>query len=81
MKSISDSDYTEALAATLDHLKAEGRITNSEVRSLTKLRYDQVVRFFNRAIDEGHIERRGRLSGTHYVLAEKDAVDVLAGSE
>ena len=71
MKSISDSDYNEALTATLGHLKVQGRITNKDVRSLTKLRYDQVVRLFRRAIDEGHIERRGRLSGTHYVLAEK----------
>ena len=70
MKSISDSDYDEALAATLGHLKAQGRIANKDVRSLTELRYDQVIRFFNRAIDEGHIERRGRLSETHYVLAE-----------
>ena len=70
MKSISDSDYDEALAATLGHLKAQGRIENEDVRSLTELRYDQVIRFFNRAIDEGHIERRGRLSETHYVLAE-----------
>ena len=71
MKKINDSDYDEALEATLGHLKAQGRITNRDVRSLTKLRYDQVVRLFRRAIDEGHIERRGRLSGTHYVLAEK----------
>ncbi len=70
MKSISDSDYDEALAATLGHLKAQGRIANKDVRSLTELRYDQVIGFFNRAIDEGHIERRGRLSETHYVLAE-----------
>ena len=55
----------------LGHLKAQGRIANKDVRSLTELRYDQVVRLFRRAIDEGHIERRGRLSGTHYVLAEK----------
>ncbi len=68
---ISDSDYDEALAATLGHLKVQGRITNKDVRSLTELRYDQVVRLFNRAIDEGHIERRGRLSETHYVLAEE----------
>ena len=71
MKSISDSDYDEALAATLGHLKVQGRITNKDVRSLTKLRYDHVVGLFSRAIDEGHIERRGRFSGTYYVLAEK----------
>ena len=68
--SLSDTDYDEALTATLGHLKAEGKITNREVRSLTELRYDQVIKLFNRAIDEGHIERRGQFSGTHYVLAE-----------
>ena len=67
--SLSDSNYAKALAVALGCLKIQGRITNSDVRSLTELRSDQVVRFFNRAIDEGHIERRGRLSGTHYVLA------------
>ena len=51
----------------------EGRIANKDVRSLTELRYDQVIRFLNRAVDEGHIERRGRLSETHYVLAENVA--------
>ena len=45
MKSISDNDYDEALAATLGHLKAQGRIANKDVRSLTELRYDQVIRF------------------------------------
>ena len=69
--SISDSDYNKALAAALGHLKAQGRITNRDVRSLTELRYDQVIKLFNRAIDEGHIERRGQFSGTHYVLAER----------
>ena len=55
MKTLSDTDYSQTLAAVLDHLAVEGRITNADVRSLTKLRYDQVVIFFNRAMAEGHI--------------------------
>ena len=70
MKTLSDTDYSRTLAAVLDHLVVEGRITNADVRSLTKLRYDHVVIFFNRAMAEGHIERRGRYSGTNYVVTE-----------
>ena len=49
-------------------LLREGKIKNSQLRTLTGLEYDQAISFFNAALGLGLLVRKGRRSGTHYVL-------------
>ena len=67
---LDDEQYAKALHSTLDFLRREDRITNSKIRTLTGLNYDQAIKFFARATATGVLERRGVAAGTHYVLPE-----------
>jgi hypothetical protein len=66
--SLEDDQYRAALKKVTLFLKSNDRITNAILRGETGLNYDQAIKFFNRAIGDGVLERRGRASGTHYVL-------------
>lgn len=65
---LTDDEYRDALRKVLPFVAEEGRVTNSRVRWLTGLNYDQVIKLFNRAVEEGSLLRKGRAAGTHYVL-------------
>ena len=69
--SLSESAFSEAFAIVSKHFRKEATVTNSVLRSLTGLNYDQAIKFFNRAIADGLLERRGRASGVHYVPTKK----------
>ena len=62
--------YERALADVLQELEVATSIKNARLRAITGLNYDQGIKFFNRAIENGVLERRGRAAGTHYVLAK-----------
>ena len=66
---LTEAEFLRALNEVKRHLRQEQSIRNTSLRDLTGLNYDQVIKFFNRAIEEGVLERRGKGSGTHYVLA------------
>ena len=65
--SLSSEEFETARLAALRILARDGRVTNRTLRESTALNYDQAIKFFNRATEEGHLERRGRAGGVHYV--------------
>jgi hypothetical protein len=69
--SLSDSAFRQAFAIVSKYFRKEATMTNSVLRSLTGLNYDQAIKFFNRAIADGLLERRGRASAVHYVPTQK----------
>ena len=68
--SLDDGQYAKALRSTLDFLRREEEVTNSKLRTLTGLNYDQAIKFFTRATGSGVLARRGVAGGTHYVLPQ-----------
>ncbi len=68
---LSDETYERCLNATVEYLKTMPFIRNRDLRAITKIEYDQAITFFNRAMEENRLQRKGRASGTHYVLHEK----------
>ena len=72
---LSDSEYRRAVSEVVRHLSQNSSIRSTSLRELTGLNYDQAVKFFNRAIDEGVLVRRGKASGTHYVAASGERPD------
>ena len=64
---LSTAQYKAALPAALQYIRRHGRVTNSVLRQLTGLNYDQAIKFFNRAVEEKVLIRQGRTGGTHYV--------------
>ena len=50
-------------------LKQNTSIRNRELREVTGIGYDQAINFFNRAVLEKSLVRKGSTSGTHYILS------------
>jgi hypothetical protein len=65
---MSEKTYRRCMAATRAFLKKNPSIRNRELRQLTSIDYDQAITFFNRAIAEKSVIRKGKSSGIHYVL-------------
>ncbi len=72
---LTEAEFLRALNEVKRHLRQEQSIRNTSLRDLTGLNYDQAIKFFNRAIEEGVLARRGKASGTHYVLAPPERED------
>lgn len=70
--SLTDGEYEDARRVTVSFLKNEERVTNTILRRLAGVNYDQAIRFFGRAIADGTLVRMGRASGTYYVLNKVD---------
>ncbi len=68
---LSDAQYRDALVLALARLDAGERLTNTTLRSAAALGYDQAIAFFNRAIAENQLTRKGRSAGTHYTRVEE----------
>lgn len=51
-------------------LSTNKTIRNQQLREIAGIGYDQAIGFFNRAITEKRLMRKGVSSGTHYVLKE-----------
>lgn len=73
---LSASEYERVLRMVVDALKAGAPyITNTLVRNLAGIGYDQAIAFFKRAVSENKLLRNGRGSRTHYVLPASGAGD------
>jgi len=60
--------YVECLASVRRHLNTNEKITNRKIREVTGINYDQAIAFFNLAIAENALIRKGLSGSTHYVL-------------
>jgi hypothetical protein len=69
---LSNSQYEECLKVAIQYLQTNPCIRNKGLRAATAIGYDQAIYFFNRAIAEGILVRKGAGSGTHYVLAREE---------
>jgi hypothetical protein len=65
---MNDADFARCLSIATEFLDNQESIRNSNLREIAGIGYDQAIRFFNRAVDEGRLERKGKSSGTHYTL-------------
>jgi predicted HTH transcriptional regulator len=54
----------------ITYLAKNPSISNTELRALAGLRYDQATYFFNRMLEEGKLRRTGKTSGIKYVRPE-----------
>jgi predicted HTH transcriptional regulator len=52
------------------YLDKNPSISNTELRVLTGIKYDQATYFFNRMLQEGKLLRTGRTSGIRYIRPE-----------
>jgi hypothetical protein len=69
--SLSEAEFAAVMPVVCRYLSDNTSITNAQLRALTKLNYDQAIKFFNVALMRGLLERRGRASGTNYVVRGK----------
>jgi hypothetical protein len=65
---LSDSQYEECMGIALHYLKSNPIIRNRDIREVASIGYDQAIRFFNRAIAQKRLIRKGNGSGTRHVL-------------
>ena len=65
---LNDADFERCWTQVSEFLSSNESIRNSKLRQISGINYDQAVRFFNRAVGEGKLERRGQRGGTHYTL-------------
>jgi hypothetical protein len=63
------------MGVALNFLKANASIRNRDIRNVASIGYDQAIHFFNRAIAEKRLVRKGSGSGTHYVRHPKTERD------
>jgi hypothetical protein len=54
----------------ITYLDKNPSISNTELRALADIRYDQATYFFNRMLEEGKLRRTGKTSGIRYVRPE-----------
>ncbi|MBU6434076.1 MAG: hypothetical protein KJS98_12255, partial [Nitrospirae bacterium] len=65
---LSEARFSECLEIVLAYLEAKPSIRNRDIRQATGITYDQAIHFFNRAISENLLLRKGAGSSTCYVL-------------
>ena len=63
---LSDDEYARCLRVALQFIGQRNSIRNRQLRTIAGIGYDQAIRFFNRAIEENHLIRKGKGSGTYY---------------
>jgi hypothetical protein len=68
MTTFSNEEYDRCLPIALDFVDQHGSIRNRQIREVTEISYDQAISFFNRAIEDKHLVRKGKSSGTYYVI-------------
>ena len=66
--SLSRDEYERALTALPGIVAEHGKITNRILRTATGLNYDQAIRFFSRAVENGVVVRVGHGGGIHYLV-------------
>jgi hypothetical protein len=66
-----EETYKRCLEVARAYLKTHDRITNRTIREVAGINYDQAIAFFNLAIAEHALVRKGLSGSTHYVLPAK----------
>jgi hypothetical protein len=68
---LSEETFTRCMDTALVFLRTNPSIRNSKLREITGIEYDQAITFFNRAILEKCLVRKGHASATHYILPSR----------
>ena len=68
---LSEDTFRRCMDGALCFLRQHASIRNRELREVSGIGYDQAVAFFNRAILEKRLVRKGSTSGTHYILLDR----------
>lgn len=63
-----DVIYKRCLGVVRNYLKTHDRVTNRAIREAAGINYDQAIAFFNLAIANRALVRKGLSGSTHYVL-------------
>ena len=71
---LSEVEFNEGLKLVKSFLVENNEIRNRQLFEITEFTYDQAIKFFNKAIARGYLERRGKTSSTHYVLVDKTEI-------
>ena len=67
---LTDGQFESCWKTTKAFLSKNKTIRNQQLREITGIGYDQAIGFFNRAVSEKRLLRKGVSSGTHYVLRD-----------
>jgi hypothetical protein len=68
---LTEAQIRHVEQTVMDYLDKNFSISNSELRALVGIAYDQAIHFFNRMITEGKLLRTGRGVKTRYVLPKR----------
>jgi hypothetical protein len=66
---LTDEQFSRSWKVAEAFLSKNRTIRNQQLREIAGIGYDQAISFFNRAVAEHRLKRKGVGSGTHYVLA------------
>lgn len=67
---LTDQQFETCWKTAKTFLATNSKIRNQQLRELTGIGYDQAIAFFNRAVTEKRLLRKGVSSGTHYLLTD-----------
>ena len=67
-RTLSDETYERCLQIAFDYVAQNQSIRNRQLREVAHITYDQAIYFFNRATEDKRLVRKGKNSGTYYVL-------------
>jgi hypothetical protein len=67
---LTNEQYDRCWRVAEAFVRKNESIRNKQLREVVGIGYDQAIGFFNRAVSEKRLVRRGTSSGTHYVLTE-----------
>ncbi len=68
---LTNEEFERTKRLVLRYLEKNPSINNTGVRQLTGINYDQATRFFGRMASDGILQRKGKTSGTKYVLPSR----------
>ena len=68
---LTDEQFSQCWKVAESFLTKTGSIRNRQLREISGIGYDQAIGFFNRALNENRVERRGLAGATHYVIKAK----------
>jgi hypothetical protein len=70
-KALSETAYQCCLELLIRFLKQHESIRNRDIRDISGITYDQAIYFFNRAVAERWVDRKGVGGSTCYVLSKE----------
>lgn len=69
-RKLTEEEFESCWETAKVFLSKNKTIRNQQLREITCIGYDQAIAFFNRAVTEKRLLRKGVSSGTHYVLKD-----------